>query len=80
MLKFENPHNGRYYYLMIERDLLNDFVLVIRRGGHHHHVICKHGFDSENDLQKEIKRLSLRRLAHGYVLTPQIMQTGLQAT
>jgi hypothetical protein len=59
MLKFENPTNGRYYYLYIERDLLNDMVLTIIRGGSRSRVVQRIDYSdyrqsSEKAQNKEI--------------------------
>lgn len=70
MLKFENPTNGRYYYLDVQRDLLDDCVLVIFRGGHHHNRIDRIFLPSGDALRTTINRLSKRRLARGYILKP----------
>ncbi len=71
MLKFENQTNGRFYYISIVKDMLNDCVIRIVYGGHRHrrisrerHIAC----DSQRDLLSEIQRLSLRRLSRGYSL------------
>lgn len=68
MLKFENPNNGRYYYIFKERDLLNDLVLTVIRGGNNTHVRRSIGFDCELAIHKEICRLSKKRIKRGYIL------------
>jgi len=69
MIKFENKENGRYYYLMIERDLFDDFVLRIIRGGiYARRSICQYKALSEDAIEKEIQRLSRIRLQRGYTL------------
>ncbi len=68
MLKFENKTNGRFFYLSVNQDLLNDLVLTITRGGNHHRVIRHFGFSNEESLKKEIERLSKRRIKRGYSL------------
>ena len=68
MLKFENKSNGRFYYLEVERDMINDFVLTIIRGGKRVRVVRHRGFDSANHLNAEITRLTKRRLKRGYEL------------
>ena len=68
MIKFENPSNGRYYYLQIERDLLNDSILRVNYGGKNIHrnriIFCGSG----NSILQEIDRISKRRVKRGYVL------------
>lgn len=72
MLKFENTENGRFYYLSIQKDLLNDLVLCVNFGGSHsgraisYHRIIHAG--SREDIQREIIRLSKKRLRRGYEL------------
>jgi hypothetical protein len=68
MLKFEHPSNGRFYYLIIKRDILNDLILLSIYGGKN---ISRSRIIMTNDnqsIQKEIERLTKRRLAHGYIL------------
>jgi hypothetical protein len=68
MLKFENPTNGRFYYVEIKKDMLDDTVLAITYGGYfhsrHRNIMC----DSYPAICAEIKRIAKRRIAHGYVL------------
>lgn len=68
MIKFENKQNGRYFYILIEKDLLNDLVLRIVYGSRHisrsRIVFC----NSRMALDKQINRLSKRRIRHGYCL------------
>lgn len=68
MIKFENPNNGRFYYLTINKDMLNECVLRIVYGGKHSSrtraILC----DNRNAICNEIDRLSKKRIARGYVL------------
>ena len=69
MIKFENPTNGRYYYLVMQKDLLNDYVLVVYRGGNNGlafnrtiavgNAIC---------LQTHIEKIRRIRLQRGYIV------------
>lgn len=68
MLKFENPSNGRYYYLETHRDLLNDLVLTITRGGAHSRIVRHFGYNCETTLIREIERIKRIRLKRGYEL------------
>jgi hypothetical protein len=69
MLKFENIANGRYYYLLVEKDLLGDLILTIYYGGEGHHFIRKVFVGSSVGLDREVARISKRRIARGYELT-----------
>lgn len=68
MLKFENSTNGRFFYLSIERDMLNERVLTIIRGGVNSRVIRRVVFGCELAIQKEVSRLTVKRLKRGYHL------------
>ena len=65
-ISFENKLNNRYYYIQIERDLLNNWLMVIHRGGDKKNVITKKGFECEILLNKEILSITKRRLQRGY--------------
>lgn len=68
MIKFENKTNGRFYYLSIQKDLLNDIVLTIIRGGSNSRVVRNICYDSMESIMKELQRLMKRRLKRGYTL------------
>lgn len=68
MIKFENKTNGRFYYLSIQKDILNDLVLTIVRGGKHHSVIRNIGYHCMDAITNEIQRIIKRRLKRGYTL------------
>lgn len=68
MIKFENRSNGRYYYLKQERDLLDDYLLVISRGSRGVHRIVRRGFSTREEIEREIAKLSKIRLRRGYSL------------
>jgi hypothetical protein len=68
MIKFENKSNGRFYYLSVKKDMLNDDILHINYGGlsaSRYRTIC---FASLCNMQKEIARISKIRLQRGYSL------------
>jgi hypothetical protein len=67
MIKFENPTNGRYYYLEINTDALNDLVLTIIRGGARSRVVRHFGYNCQSDIEREIERICKVRLKRGYV-------------
>lgn len=69
LIKFENPINGRYYYLTVANDLFNKYVLTITRGGVSARVVKHLGFDCMEKIKNEIDRLTKRRLKRGYILT-----------
>ncbi len=74
MIKFENPINGRFYYLKVHTDLLNHKVLTIIRGGKNISVTIHKGFDCDIEIDKEIHRLCLLRLKRGYICKSKIVQ------
>lgn len=69
MIKFENQSNGRYYYLSIEKDLFDDYVLCVLRGGRNHRRNVRQFINLDcKEIDKEIEKLSKRRLQRGYTL------------
>lgn len=66
MLKFENPSNGRYYYIQVGTDILNDMCVTIIRGGKNYRVVRHFGFNSFDKIQSEINRLTKIRVRRGY--------------
>ena len=62
MLKFERE-DGRYYYISCSHDKR---ILYICRGGKRVKVESQRIYDSTESLDKDVKRLSKRRLNHGY--------------
>lgn len=66
MIKFENESNGRFYYIEVKRDLLDDCVLYINYGGsnvtRHRAVFC----GNDEELQQEIQRITKKRIKRGY--------------
>lgn len=68
MIKYENKENGRYFYMYVERDELDDLVLVIMRGGRYNHVVRRYGFNCESRIECELGRLRKKREARGYTL------------
>jgi hypothetical protein len=68
MLKFENKSNGRYYYIYIQRDMLNDHVLTILRGGKNARI-CRNIIVSDSGcIDEKVKYLTRLRLKRGYTL------------
>lgn len=68
MIKFENRNNGRYYYLIVEKDLFDVLVLTIIRGGLNHRIVMHLGYGCRMAIGKEIERITKKRLQRGYVL------------
>jgi len=66
MIKFENKNNGRFYYVYVSQDMLNDLVIRIVFGGvgvsRDRIIFC----GNRKDIQKEIERITKRRLSRGY--------------
>jgi len=69
VIKFENPNNGRFYYLHVQKDLLGDVVLSSIRGGKFHRVERKIALNCEIEINKEIERITKIRLKRGYQLS-----------
>lgn len=69
MIKFENKNNGRYYYLIIEKDLFDDFILCVLRGGRNHRRIIRQFVHPDHEeINREIQRITRIRLKRGYTL------------
>jgi len=68
MIKFENKMNGRFYYLIVTRDLVNDCVLLVIYGGRNISRSRTILYGDRISIRNEIDRLSKRRLKRGYVL------------
>ncbi len=70
MYRFENPTNGRWYYIIPQSDMFNEHCLVIYRGGAkfgRHSVCRRHGYESEDEMQNALEKLILRREKRGYL-------------
>lgn len=67
MLKFENPANGRFYYIEINKDMY-DLVLRITFGGLNSVRHRVHMCNSRETLDKEVERLHKKRIRRGYIL------------
>lgn len=68
MIKFENKTNDRFYYLLVEKDLLHHWVLRIHFGGARVSRSRIMGFEDSHKMQKEIERITKKRLSRGYSL------------
>lgn len=68
MLKFENKENGRFFYIQSHTDLIDQYVLTITRGGAAITVIRHLGFECNETRDREIRRITKRRLKRGYTL------------
>lgn len=67
MLKFERA-DGRFYYINIERDLLDGLILNVVRGGHRVSVSRTVAYHSPEDILKKIQEIIKKRLRRGYTL------------
>jgi hypothetical protein len=68
MTRFENPENGRFYYMLVQKDMFDDLVLVVIRGGLGRSLTRCVATGSPQFVDHEIDRLSKRRLQRGYIL------------
>ncbi len=69
MIKFENESNGRYYYIMIEKDLFDDHILCVLRGGRNHRRIVRQFVHADREeIYREIQRITKIRISRGYTL------------
>jgi hypothetical protein len=68
MIKFENKTNGRFYYLSLQKDILNDLVLTIIRGGRNSQRVLNVNYNCLDAITNELQRLIKRRLKRGYTL------------
>lgn len=67
MIKFENPVTRRYFYINVHKDALGDMCIHIIRGGLYHVRHITLGYNCPDKINKEIERLTKRRIARGYV-------------
>lgn len=67
MIKFENPKNGRYYYIAVQNDLISTPILIVYRGGNQKKLVKNYSFKSVSDLQSRLNLMINRRLARGYI-------------
>jgi len=67
LIKFENPNNGRFYYVNVQRDLLNHNVIIVYRGGigglSFHRTVY-----AGNEIDINIQKICKKRLQRGYIL------------
>lgn len=72
MIKFENKTNGRFFYLLLSRDLLGDCVLSVLRGGNANNknvtVFRTIAAGSSDLLTRKIQSITKKRLSRGYTL------------
>lgn len=68
MIKFENKSNGRYYYLIVERDMLDHLILTVIRGGLFGRRVRHMGYNCPYRIKKEIAKITAVRLKRGYQL------------
>jgi hypothetical protein len=68
MIKFENAANGRYYYLVVQKDIFDDWVLSVVRGSKSRHIVKHCAYKSFADIERQIAQISKIRLRRGYSL------------
>lgn len=68
MIKFENPENGRWYYILIQKDLVSENAVTVVRGGRDRVVVRHAGFYSRADLDIYLAMVQKRRIRNGYRL------------
>lgn len=68
MIKFENKTNGRFYYLCVEKDDDNTSRLCVFYGGRRVHRSRVALFEDRTILQREVEKITRRRLQRGYSL------------
>jgi hypothetical protein len=68
MIKFENQQNGRYYYMTVQKDMLDEMVLVVIRGGVRSRVIRRLRCGEGDTIRAEIEKITKKRLKRGYSL------------
>lgn len=68
MLKFQNVLNGRFYYISVQRHPTRPYTLNIIYGGKRVSRNRQLVFNSNLALIQEIRRLTKRRISHGYRL------------
>lgn len=66
LIKFENPTNGRFYYIFSHIEN-NKLALSIVRGGKTKRIIENYFFEDEFSIEKEIQKRVKRRLKRGYL-------------
>lgn len=66
LFKFDNPKNGRFYY-MFQHFEADKPVLTIVRGGKKRKVIENYVYDDLNSITQEIERRKKRRVQNGYL-------------
>jgi hypothetical protein len=68
MLKFYNKNNQRYYFIAIEKDLFDDWILCVNRGGDRRHVVRRYGYSNLSSLNARLNDMIKKRLQRGYEL------------
>jgi hypothetical protein len=65
LLKFENPSNGRFYYL-IQHIENNKPTLTIIRGGKKRRVEESYFYNDQTEMERDMERRKKRRIQRGY--------------
>ncbi len=68
LMEFENPTNGRFFYMFSHFDENGNPQLTIVRGGKKSKRVENFVFDDRTRLDKEFQRRANKRLKRGYLL------------
>lgn len=68
MVRFENKTNGRFYYIEITKDLVNEHILRVTYGGYRVTRYRNLYVGSRDAMELALAHLTKRRLRRGYDL------------
>jgi hypothetical protein len=80
LMKFENPTNGRFFYMFSHFDENGNPQLTIVRGGKNSKRIENFTFNDYARLHKEFERRANKRLKRGYLLMNEFNQRHNQSS
>lgn len=66
LIKFDNPSNGRFYYMFQHYEGERP-VLTIVRGGQKRKAVENYFYDNISLMQQEVERKKKRRIQRGYL-------------
>lgn len=66
MIKFFNEINKRYYFISVQKDLFDDWVLLVYRGGGRNHLIRTYGYANRSLLDERLNEMINKRIKRGY--------------
>lgn len=67
MIKCERA-DGRWYYIVIAKDMLDDYVVNVWRGGSGRTVLRRYGYECATAARAAVARLVRVRERHGYLI------------